>query len=366
MTKRSLILIPLLVLVAAAPARADSLTDARRKRDADKVKRGQIAAKIDVLKASDRDLEKAQSDLENRVRAQENAVIAAQQASQAAQQNLKRAEDDLAATDKRVSDTRTLLADRAVTVYMNPIRDSLFEMMRARSFSEASRREALLSHVISNDRVVLDELRAVRQDQEAQRANVAQARQVARDRRTTALDGLKGLQTAKDEKERVRQTLQGRLSEFIAEADAVEREESSLSSLIREKEGSFTGPVSASGLIWPVRGPVTSGFGMRWGRLHAGIDISAGTGTAIHAAKSGTVIFVGWMGGYGNAVIVSHGGGFSTLYGHQSRLGSSQGQNVDQGQTIGYVGSTGHSTGPHLHFETRVNGTAQNPRGFLG
>ncbi|MBA3655498.1 MAG: M23 family metallopeptidase, partial [Actinobacteria bacterium] len=125
------------------------------------------------------------------------------------------------------------------------------------------------------------------------------------------------------------------------------------------------GVVSRAGLAWPLRGPITSGFGRRWGRLHAGIDIAAPKGTPIRSAKSGTVAFSGWMGGYGNATIVDHGGGLSTLYGHQSRRAASVGQTVKQGEVIGYVGSTGHSTGNHLHFETRVGGTAQNPRNFL-
>src|SRR5205807_6239072 len=109
------------------------------------------------------------------------------------------------------------------------------------------------------------------------------------------------------------------------------------------------GRVSGAGLIWPVRGPVTSGFGMRWGRMHEGIDIGVGMGTPIHAAKAGSVIFSGTMNGYGNVVVINHGGGFSTLYAHESRRAAVEGQSVAQGQVIGYVGSTGHSTGPHLH-----------------
>jgi murein DD-endopeptidase MepM/ murein hydrolase activator NlpD len=111
---------------------------------------------------------------------------------------------------------------------------------------------------------------------------------------------------------------------------------------------------------------VSSEYGWRWGRLHAGIDIATPTGTPIVAAMAGTVIYAGWQSGYGNTVVVSHGGGLSTLYGHQSRLGASVGQAVGAGQTIGYVGSTGASTGPHLHFETRYGGVARNPRGCLG
>ena len=156
----------------------------------------------------------------------------------------------------------------------------------------------------------------------------------------------------------------------MAEADAVAKDEAGLQAFIRAHDvrtpgDVIDGRISGAGLIWPVRGPVTSGFGMRWGRMHEGIDIGAGTGTPIHAAKAGTVIFSGTMNGYGNVVVVNHGGGFSTLYAHQSRRASVEGQAVSQGQVIGYVGSTGHSTGPHLHFETRINGNPQNPRRYL-
>jgi murein DD-endopeptidase MepM/ murein hydrolase activator NlpD len=121
--------------------------------------------------------------------------------------------------------------------------------------------------------------------------------------------------------------------------------------------------VSASGFIWPVSGVVTSGFGWRWGRMHEGIDISAGCGTPIRAVAAGTVIFSGWMGGYGNLVVVDHGNGLSTAYAHQSAIYASGG--VSQGQTIGAVGTTGSSTGCHLHFEVRVNGGAVDPMGYL-
>ena len=128
--------------------------------------------------------------------------------------------------------------------------------------------------------------------------------------------------------------------------------------------GSSGSGVSSSGLIWPVNGPITSGFGWRWGRMHEGIDIGASCGTPIHAAAAGTVIFSGWMDGYGNFVIIDHGNGLATAYGHQSAIYVSGGS-VSQGQTIGAVGSTGHSTGCHLHFEVRVNGSPVDPLGYL-
>jgi murein DD-endopeptidase MepM/ murein hydrolase activator NlpD len=127
------------------------------------------------------------------------------------------------------------------------------------------------------------------------------------------------------------------------------------------------GPIrpGGSGLIWPVTGPVVSGFGMRWGRMHEGIDIAVPEGTPIRAAASGTVRIAGTVGGYGLYTCVDHGGGLSTCSAHQSRLGASVGQRVTQAQIIGVSGCTGHCLGPHVHFEVRVNGQAVDPLGYL-
>jgi murein DD-endopeptidase MepM/ murein hydrolase activator NlpD len=129
--------------------------------------------------------------------------------------------------------------------------------------------------------------------------------------------------------------------------------------------GSHGSGVSSSGLMWPVNGPITSPFGERWGRMHEGIDIGVGYGTPIQAAAGGTVVYAGWESGYGNFVVIDHGNGLATAYGHQSRIAVSNGESVSQGQVIGYVGCTGHCFGPHLHFEVRVNGSPVDPLGYL-
>ncbi len=126
-----------------------------------------------------------------------------------------------------------------------------------------------------------------------------------------------------------------------------------------------SGSRPASGFILPVNGVLTSGFGLRWGRLHAGVDIGAPFGTPINGVASGVVIHSGWLGGYGNLVVVDHGDGLSTAYAHQQRIFVSVGDVVSQGATLGEVGSTGYSTGPHLHFEVRINGVARDPLGYL-
>lgn len=124
-------------------------------------------------------------------------------------------------------------------------------------------------------------------------------------------------------------------------------------------------PSGAPRFIWPVSGPITSPFGQRWGTLHPGIDIGVPSGTPVRAAAAGKVVWCGWMSGYGNLVVIDHGGGYATAYGHNERVAVSCGQGVAQGQVIAYAGCTGTCTGPHVHFEVRVNGNPVDPLGYL-
>jgi murein DD-endopeptidase MepM/ murein hydrolase activator NlpD len=127
------------------------------------------------------------------------------------------------------------------------------------------------------------------------------------------------------------------------------------------------GPIKqgSGDLIWPVNGGIVSPFGQRWGRLHAGLDLAASTGTPIRAAQTGQVVIAGVVSGYGNYTCVAHTKTFTTCYAHQSRFLTRKGAVVRKGQVIGLVGCTGHCFGPHLHFETRVNGRPVDPRGYL-
>jgi murein DD-endopeptidase MepM/ murein hydrolase activator NlpD len=175
----------------------------------------------------------------------------------------------------------------------------------------------------------------------------------------------KGLAATKGRKREQLAAVQKSKAEYLHEVAGLQASYGQVSAAIQASgSSSLDSTPSASGLIWPVSGSVVSPFGMRWGRLHAGIDIAAGYGTPIFASASGTVIFAGWMGGYGNFVIVDHGGGLSTGYAHQSSIAVGGG-GISQGQVIGYVGCTGHCFGPHLHFEVRVNGSPVDPLGYL-
>ncbi len=157
--------------------------------------------------------------------------------------------------------------------------------------------------------------------------------------------------------------------EYLREVEALAAESAALAARIQQAQSGAGstggGQPSSAGLVWPCDGVVVSGFGMRWGRMHEGIDIGCAYGTPNRAAASGTVIYSGWLGGYGNLVVVDHGNGLSTAYAHASTLLVGVGQSVSQGETVSLVGSTGNSSGPHLHFEVRVNGSAVDPLGYL-
>ncbi len=164
------------------------------------------------------------------------------------------------------------------------------------------------------------------------------------------------------------------IDEFEGELASLAREESSIRAQIAAAAAPKTSTevtTSSSGIVRPVPGAISSGFGVRihpitgTKRMHNGVDMNASQGDPIRAAKAGSVILASVKGGYGNTVMIDHGGGMVTLYAHQSRIGVSVGQKVSAGAVIGYIGSTGDSTGPHLHFEVRINGNPVNPSKYL-
>ena len=371
------LLVLLLVGGLVAPADgagADSLAAQRNRRNAIRAQRAKLAAQLDTLKASDRELENAVAALGAQVKATQAQAAAARRAVEAARKAVTDAEAQLSQTEAEIAAMAAEVKARAVSSYVRPQGDLISSLATSSDLNEATRRTAYLTQVANRGRDVVDRLGAAREDQQIQQEAARKAREAADARKAAADAKAKSAADALFEQARAKAALDGRIAEFQSQMAAMAASDSTLSNLIREREaaagrasrgGGVVGGVSARGLIWPTSGRVTSEYGYRWGRMHQGIDIGAGTGTPIRAAKAGEVIFAGTQGGYGRTVVISHGGGFSTLYAHQSSIAASDGQSVSQGQVIGYVGNTGNSTGPHLHFETRVNGAAQNPRAYL-
>jgi murein DD-endopeptidase MepM/ murein hydrolase activator NlpD len=277
------------------------------------------------------------------------------------------------------------LADRLVAVYEGEDPSTLDVVLDASSFSDALDQLDYMESIARQDRQVVDHVSGARDRMQVLKertgrtkdrvAAITRVVQIRADQQRAIYNRLlisrQGLATARSAK---RESLhdahadaekyEGRAEELLkVSAQLAARINAAQSSAPTYSTASDSTP-SASGLVWPVPGPVVSGYGWRWGRMHEGVDIAAGYGTPIRASAAGTVIYAGWMGGYGNLIIIDHGGGLATAYAHQSSFVVGGGS-VSQGQTIGYVGCTGHCFGPHLHFEVRLNGGAVDPLGYL-
>ncbi len=292
-----------------------------------------------------------------------------------ARDRLERLRSDLATA-------RKVLAERLVEIYKADSPDALTVILEADGFGDLLERADFLDRISDQDRQITARVRGLRdsaQDQATQLAGLEHREQLAaesilrqRDQIASAQDQLLA---SRDQLASARGDRRGALAQVRSQKDSLEGDLASLeaaqarvaSALQGAGARAFAGPVKqGSGqLIWPVNGPVVSGFGMRWGHLHAGVDIAVPAGTPIHAADSGRVVLMGWEDGYGNYTCIQHTASLSTCYAHQSAFSTSNGASVQQGQVIGSVGCTGHCLGDHLHFETRINGAPVDPMGYL-
>ena len=276
------------------------------------------------------------------------------------------------------------LEQRVRELYMTDSPDALAFALGTASFTDLLDNLDLLSRIGRQDERIAAEVksardgvadarrrtRAARVEAGRVEASVASATTEQRGIVTRLVASRDALVAARREKSTTLASIQSDRRSTLAEIDALEQQSAALAARIREAQRQSSAPAivspSGSGVFgWPVSGPVTSGYGMRWGRMHEGIDIAVGEGTPVHAAAAGSVIYAGWMGGYGNLVVVDHGNGLSTAYAHNSSLAVSVGQQVAAGEVVSYSGNTGNSTGPHVHFEVRVNGSAVDPLGYL-
>ena len=322
------------------------------------------AVLLEQLQAKQAELEQARADLEAR-------------------------QDRLAEVQDRLAESEELLADRLVEIYKTDEPDALTVVLEADGFGDLLERTEFLDRISSQDQDIVARVRVLKAEVEEDVARLEELEQQIEDAVTEIIARRNELAAAREELTVKRAELQGVRSDRASALASVRQSrvnlEGNLASLEREQqrieaelaaaqeaEQEAVAPApttpsgeSASGLIYPVNGVFTSPFGMRDGSMHEGIDIAAPEGTPIMAAASGTVVSAGPAGGYGNYTCIQHSGGLSTCYAHQSSIATSAGASVSQGEVIGAVGNTGHSFGAHLHFETRVNGSAVDPMGYL-
>ena len=315
-------------------------------------------------------------------------------------------DEEIAAKQVEIDETYALFKERMVALYQAGETSSLAMLLSSDSFADFVTNVQLMQAVSESDQQLVEKLRTQKEEQQAQKdeKEAAEAEvqaaltQIQEDEaqlveeRSDQQSARESLEAAYAESKTAMQDLEAMKANYEANREEIEAEEaaveaelqqlyasmaSSSSSSSSGSSGSSSSGSSSNVIVdtgdlsfrWPLPGytTVTSGYGARWGTTHTGIDISGGGcyGSPIVAAESGTVILCQWYSTYGQCIIVDHGGGYSTLYAHMSAYAVSTGDYVTKGQTIGYVGDTGNVTGPHLHFEVRVNGVTQNPLNYV-
>ena len=374
--RRFAVLLSALLVALCGALVADELAagqDLQSELDSKQRKLNEVREKKGVLTTTISRYSEEISALEGKVAILRNREAAVEAELERAKRELHVQKKRLVVLRARLHRAMVVLKDRLVAIYESGTPDVLTVIIQSDGWSDLLERTEYLNRIQEQDNAVVDRVRDLRDQTRdtVDRLRRAKNRIAAKER----------------ELEQTRVSLEAREGELIAARsarqsalDGIEEHEAELEGDLADISAQIAtqlsgtpstplpaGPVqgSSSGLIWPVTGPVVSGFGMRWGRMHEGIDIAVPAGTPIVAAASGTVVIAGPVGGYGNYTCVDHGGGLSTCYAHQTSFATSVGAGVGQGDVIGYVGCTGHCFGDHLHFEVRINGSAVDPLSYL-
>ncbi len=348
----SLVVLAFLILVSASPGGSEPSPPARPEAAPRALSDVELAGRVQRL--------------DRAITQQWTAAGAANQREQAALVNLgslRRRRAELAAD---LAELRRRAGEQAVQLYISAEEDPLTQLLVVGDPNLSETRRALSATVAATDRNIEDQLRAADEDLATLQAAVDGAEAEHRDAKAAAARARGELDELSSEQVEVSAALAARIEAITSESAGHDSSEATIIEVIRERaSGSGRVGSSAAAMIWPAEGPVTSEFGSRWGRMHRGVDIGADEGTPVSAARAGTVIDAGYLGGFGLHVHIDHGDGLTTIYAHLSLVEVEVGQRVAQGAALGAVGMTGNTTGPHLHFEARKVGDPQDPRTLL-
>jgi murein DD-endopeptidase MepM/ murein hydrolase activator NlpD len=299
------------------------------------------------------------------------------------QSDLRSERARLARLKVKLAEGRKVLAQRLAEIYEADKPDLVTVVLNSNGFADLLERGEFLGRIQDQDNKIITLVRSAKADATATAARldklehrqqqltaiVLKRRDQVAEIKNQLIGTRVGYENTKDGKQNALSKVRTERKSLETHLDELQKESDKIQAQLQSGTGIPAGPVKGGSgrFIWPVNGPITSPFceSRAWESCHPGIDIAVPTGTPIRAADGGRVAIAGWVGGYGNYTCIQHTASLSTCYGHQSVLKVSVGSQVKQGQIIGLSGSTGHSTGPHLHFEVRVNGAVTNPMNYL-
>lgn len=290
--------------------------------------------------------------------------------------NIKKTEEELAKKEDELEESEETFSSRLRVMYKNGNLGYLELLLSSADLKDFISRTQMLQKIADHDVKLIENIKDQKEEIERHRVNLKSQR-ASLEATKTRLDSKKDeLQTASRSQEQLRSKLKADISKAEKEYDALNKLAKDIEKEILAKQNvskPYSGGAVGGGMGWPVPGytRISSPFGYRvhpvfkTKKFHSGVDIPAPSGVTVNAAAGGKVIHAGRLGGYGNTVMIDHGGGVVSLYGHNSSLLVSNGATVSRGTPIARIGSTGVSTGPHLHFEVRKNGGCINPLSWL-
>jgi murein DD-endopeptidase MepM/ murein hydrolase activator NlpD len=359
-----------LSLPAANQARAKSARWTKNQMQRNRATRDKLFDRIKQLGKNEKLLSTVLNGIDDQIEQKDGEVRKIQRQLDEASKNQVQMEGQQQQLEGQLQSAQESLGERARALYMqNDLTyiDVLFQSVNVSDFID---RMIYLQAIHRRDKMLIEETRQKRTELEGQLAQISQQIAAIAQIKQSLLHQQDALEQARGDKELDIEAIKADKALAMRQAKELEDENKHIAAQLRaigRSASGYKGKPWAGSFKKPCAGTITSGYGMRFhpilhvNKMHTGVDISAATGTTIVAAGDGKVVYAGWRGGYGKCVIVEHGGGRSTLYGHMSRITCSVGDIVTTSSKLGEVGSTGFSTGPHCHFEVRINGDPTDP-----
>jgi murein DD-endopeptidase MepM/ murein hydrolase activator NlpD len=364
-----------LLITVILPVYANNIQDQQQRLEEVNQQINQQRSKVNQARHLERNIMGQISNLDNNINKAESELKYIGERIAYLQEDISKTEKEIKTSEESLAEQSDILGKRLVHIYEKGGDVSYLEVLfSATDIKDFLTRYDFLNTIVEQDVQLIETINKEKKELSLRKCNLEIKQKELIKVQADQVSQKENLDCQKDEKQKILGNVRQEKEAYERALKELEQSSREIEAIIRQYQaGNNSGQTGTGTYTWPTPGytNITSEYGMRFHpilkqrKLHTGVDIGAPMGANIVAADSGTIMYAGWMSGYGQVLIVDHGGGMSTLYAHQSSFLVKKGDNVTKGQAIGKVGSTGWSTGPHLHFEVRINGSPTNPNGYI-